>query len=311
MVVAQLMTDSSGKGRVMRVLVLGANGFVGRHLTNTLRKAGYRVAGGLRKPKQSEDIQIDYCKDNTKEVWLPRLANVDAVINAVGVLRDNINQPMKQILEQTPLALFSACQERGIKRIVQISALGIDKGIETPYFQTRRAPEAYLAGLPEPGRWLILRPSIIYGKDGASARLFKTQAVLPVHTLPDGGRQRLQPVHIDDICTAVIHWLVDPGAQNQIIDAVGLEATDLRGMLDSYRHQQGKSKALHVTIPSWLVGLFAQVGDLIPSSPLCSDTLTMLNAGNTGDASAFMKLLGRTPRSYRQFIGQGRDYESP
>jgi hypothetical protein len=82
-------------------------------------------------------------------------------------------------------------------------------------------------------------------------------------------------------------------------------------MLDSYRQQQQKSKALHITIPSWLIGLFAQVGDFYSASPLCSDTLTMLNAGNTGDAKLFTKLLGRSPRSYRQFIQPGSDNESP
>ena len=295
----------------MRILVLGATGFVGRHLTSTLRTAGHTVVRGVRKPSQSEDIKVDFCKDTTKEVWLPRLANVDVVINAVGVLRDTIKQPMKQILQQTPIALFSACQECGVKRIVQISALGIDNGIETPYFQNRRAPEAYLASFPETNRWLILRPSVIYGEDGVSAKLFLTQASLAIHPLPEGGRQCLQPVHIDDICSVVIRWLDDPDAQNQTVDAVGLEVTDLRGMLDSYRQQLRKSKALHITIPSWLIGLFAQAGDFIPTSPLCSDTLTMLNAGNTGNDEAFTKLLGRSPKSYRQFIQSGSDFESP
>jgi uncharacterized protein YbjT (DUF2867 family) len=286
----------------MRILVCGATGFVGRHLTSALQTAGHAVVRGVRKPSQSGDITIDFCKDTTKEAWLPRLVNVEVVINAVGVLRDNATQPMKLLLEQTPIALFSACQESGVKRIVQLSALGIDKGIETPYFQTRRAPEAFLNNLPENIHWLILRPSVIYGEDGASAKLFRFQAGLPIHTLLASGRQRLQPVHIDDICAAVNRWLADPDAHNQIIAAVGREATDMRGMLDSYRQQLQHSKALHISIPSWLVKRAAQMGDFFPASPLCSDTLTMLNAGNTGDAKAFTELLGRPPKSYQHFI---------
>jgi len=286
----------------MRILICGANGFVGRHLTNVLIGSGHDVLRGVRKPSQFSDIAVDFCKDITKEDWLPKLVNIDVVINAVGVLRDSAKQPMQQLHQLAPVALFAACRESGVKRIVQISALGIDKGIETAYFQTRRAAEAYLTSLPESIRWLILRPSLIYGEDGISAKLFRFQAGLPIHTLPGGGTQRLQPVHIDDICTAVNRWLADQDAHSQIVDAVGLEATDLRGMLDSYRCQLQHPKAMHINIPLSVVRLFAWLGDLCPASPMSSDTLTMLNAGNTGDAKAFTELLGQLPESYQQFI---------
>ena len=185
---------------------------------------------------------------------------------------------------------------------MQVSALGIDKGIETPYFQYRRAPEAFLNALPDDIRHLILRPSVIYGEDGASAKMFRLLAGLPIHTLAAGGTQRLQPVHIDDICEAVNRWLVDNDAQSQTVTCVGQDATDMRGMLDSYRRQLGRSEALHLSIPVFLIGLSARIGDFIPVSPLCSDTLTMLNAGNTGDSAGFNKLLGRQPKSYQAFI---------
>ena len=286
----------------MKILICGATGFVGRHFTTSLRAAGHTVIRGVRKPTQPDDIAVYFCKDITKEAWLPRLKDVDAVINAVGVLRDSTKQPMALLHEQTPIALFSACKEAEVKRIVQVSALGIDKGIETAYFQTRRAPEAYLKALPENLRWLILRPSVIYGEDGASAKMFRLQASLPFHTLAAGGKQKLQPVHIDDICEAVSRWLADPDALSQTVACVGLEATDMRGMLDSYRQQLHQANAFHISIPGFMVKLSAKLGDFIPASPLCSDTLKMLNAGNTGDSSDFAKLLGRLPRSYRQFI---------
>jgi uncharacterized protein YbjT (DUF2867 family) len=299
---AQLTSRSYFKENIMKILVCGASGFVGRHLTSALRAAGHTVVRGIRKPMQPDDITIDFCKDTTKEAWLPILVGIDVVVNAVGVLRDSANQPMKLLLEQTPLALFSACKQVGVKRIVQVSALGIDKGIETAYFQTRRAPEAFLNALPDNIRWLILRPSVIYGEDGVSAKMFRFQAGLPIQTLAAGGKQRLQPVHIDDICEAVNRWLADNDAQSQTVTCVGQEATDMRGMLDSYRQQLGHSNALHISISSFLVELSAKIGDFIPASPLCSDTLTMLNAGNTGDVTEFTELLGRLPKSYQTFI---------
>ncbi|CAG7856912.1 NADH dehydrogenase,E; NADH dehydrogenase [biofilm metagenome] len=286
----------------MKILICGATGFVGRHLTESLSQAGHTIVRGIRKPSQPGDIAVDFTKDTNKEVWLPRLSGVDVVINAVGVLRDSEKQPMRLLLEQTPLALFAACQEAGVKRIVQVSALGIDQGVETPYFKYRREPERYLNSLSEPMRCLILRPSVIYGEDGASAKLFRMQASLPVHFLPAGGKQKLQPVQIDDICEAVNRWLADDQAQSQTVSCVGREETDLHGMLDSYRYQLQHSGALHISIPSLFVSLSARFGDFIPVSPLCSDTLKMLSAGNVGDPARFAALLGRQPRSYRTFI---------
>lgn len=286
----------------MNILICGANGFVGRHLEKHLREAGHIIVRGVRRPTEPGDIAIDYCTDTTKEVWLPRLSNIEVVINAVGVLRDSVATPMQKLHAKTPAALFAACAETGVRLIIQLSALGIDAGINTLYFQTRQAAEASLHSLPRRIKWLILRPALIYGEDGASAQLFRLLARLPLHFLPMGGCQRLQPVHINDVCEAVKRWLSKPDPRNQIISAAGPEVTTLREMLDSYRAQMQYSRAWHFPVPAFLMRIAAQGGDFIPASPLCSDTLTMLVAGNTGEATDFTHLLGYVPRSYRTFI---------
>lgn len=286
----------------MRILICGASGFLGRHLVSGLRDAGHEVVRGVRIATQPGDIEIDYLKDTSPERWLPRLQDLDAVINAVGVLRDSTLQPMDKLQAKTPCALFSACAAANIPRVVHVSALGVESGLDTAYFRTRREAEACLMALPETTRWLNLRPSLIYGEDGASAKMFRLLARLPLHILPMGGHQAMQPVHIDDIVDAVRNWLDDAAAQNLCINAAGAEATTLRGMLDSYRNQLGYSPAVHVTTPACLIRLAARIGNHVPASPLCSDTLSMLEAGNTGSTNELAKLLGRQPESYRQFI---------
>lgn len=288
----------------MNILVCGASGFVGRHLVEGLRAAGHKCVRGVRRPSGPGDIPVDYLRDTTPEQWLPKLAGIDAVINAVGVLRDTKAQPMQQLLADAPSALFRACAQAGVQRIVNFSALGIDSDLQVPYFARRREAEAVLFASPPPLRWLNLRPSVIYGEDGASARMFRQLAKLPVHGLPMGGRQEMQPVHIDDVVAVVRNWLADESAQSMSVDAAGAEVVTMRGMLDSYRAQLGHRPALHVHVPGFIVRLGARVGDLVPASPLCSDTLTMLDAGNTGDNRAFAALLGRQPRGCSEFIAK-------
>ena len=288
----------------MNILVCGASGFVGRHLRAALSAAGHRCINGVRKPRGEGERQIDYLHDLTPQAWLPKLEGIDVVINAVGILRDSAQQPMSKILAAAPSALFQAAALAGVQRCVNFSALGVESDVQTPYFQHRRSTESVLCALPAEVRWLNLRPSVIYGEDGASARMFRLLASLPVHGLPMGGTQRMQPVHIDDVMEAVVRWLADPLATNQNVNAAGAHVASMREMLDSYRQQLGHGAALHIPIPGPLVKLAARLGDLIPASPLCSDTLTMLDAGNTGDNSGFSALLGRQPLSYKEFIAK-------
>ncbi|MEQ1555964.1 MAG: NAD-dependent epimerase/dehydratase family protein [Gallionella sp.] len=243
----------------MKILICGASGFVGRHLTEALRNNGHTVIRAVRAPSESDDIAVDFSCDTTADVWLPRLENIDVVINAVGVLRDSTKNPM--------------------------SALLADK-------------------LPTRIKTLCLRPSVIYGADGTSAKMFRAMAQLPLQVLPMGGVQGLQPVHIIDVCAAVNNWLEDVSAENLSVDVVGSEPTTMRGMLDSYRAQLGHSSALHIALPQALVKTIARLGDFVPSAPLCSDTYAMLAAGNTASAEGFRQLLGRDPKSFQQFIQQ-------
>ena len=286
----------------MKILLCGASGFVGRHLHQSLLAAGHTVIRAVRTPTTADDIAVDFRNDFDKFTWLPRIEGFDVVINAVGVLRDSKDNAMQRLHTDTPLALFAACAELGVSRIVHISALGVDSGIPVPYFTTRLAAEAGLRTLPSSVRTLCLRPSVIYGEDGESAKMFRQMAHLPVQVLPMGGVQTLQPVHIDDICAAIACWLADPEAQSELVAAVGAEATTMRNMLDSYRAQLGHSSAIHISMPKLLARIAAWTGDFIPAAPLCSDTYAMLEAGNTADSTGFVALLGRMPRAYTSFI---------
>ena len=70
---------------------------------------------------------------------------------------------------------------------MQISALGADRGM-TRYFLSKRAADDYLATLPL--EWTIVRPALVFGPGGSSARLFAKLAGLPLVPLPGRGEQR-------------------------------------------------------------------------------------------------------------------------
>ncbi|MGS0894810.1 SDR family oxidoreductase [Burkholderia stagnalis] len=284
----------------MNVLVCGANGFIGRALCARLEARGHRVLRGVRRAAGPRDIAIDFAKDVDPEAWRARLAGVDVAINAVGILGGRRGATLDAVHRAAPCALFAACRRAGVRRVIQISALGVERG-DTAYFASKHAADAYLQTLPLDFR--IVRPALVYGASGTSARFFRMLASLPVHVLPAGGRQLLRPVHVDDLAELVARLADAPAAGSPVVEVVGGDEVEYREMLRGYRAAMGFPPAACVTLPGGLIGAAAAVFGALPGALLTRDTWTMLRGGNTGDPAAAAAVLGRPPRGIRTFVG--------
>ncbi|KVU87357.1 SDR family oxidoreductase [Burkholderia ubonensis] len=287
----------------MNILVCGANGFIGRALCARLEAGGHRVVRGVHAGRGAAgpgEIAIDYARDVRPEHWRARLDGIDAVVNAVGMLTGRRGVTLDAVHRAAPCALFDACCGAGVRRIVQISALGVERG-DTAYFASKLAADAYLQTLPIDFR--IVRPALVYGATGASARYFRMLASLPVHVLPAGGRQLLRPVHVDDLAELVARLIERPAEGDRIVDVVGADEVEYREMLAIYRRAMGFPPAMRVSVPGALFAAAATLSGRMPGAMLTRDTWAMLRAGNTGELAASSAALGRPPRGLRAFIG--------
>lgn len=109
------------------VLILGASGFLGRHIAAALAAAGHEVIRGVRRPPAGDGaryVAVDYERDHEPADWLPRLERVDAVVNAAGILRERGRSTFEALHVRAPAALFRACAQARVRRVVQVSALG-------------------------------------------------------------------------------------------------------------------------------------------------------------------------------------------
>ncbi|KVP89247.1 NAD-dependent dehydratase [Burkholderia ubonensis] len=287
----------------MNILVCGANGFIGRALCARLEAGGHRVVRGVHAGRRAAgpgEIAIDYARDVRPEHWRARLDGIDAVVNAVGMLTGRRGVTLDAVHRAAPCALFDACCGAGVRRIVQISALGVERG-DTAYFASKLAADAYLQTLPIDFR--IVRPALVYGATGASARYFRMLASLPLHVLPAGGRQLLRPVHVDDLAELVARLIERPAEGERIVDVVGADEVEYREMLAIYRRAMGFPPAMRVSVPGALFAAAATLSGRMPGAMLTRDTWAMLRAGNTGELAASSAALGRPPRGLRAFIG--------
>lgn len=291
----------------MHILLTGSTGFIGHTLQAALERAGHSVHGGVsprRSTLQPGQVRMDFAHDTSAAAWLPRLVGIDAVVNAVGVLRDTRARPIEAVHRDTPIALFDACAQAGVRRVVQISALGI-AGSRTRYAQTKLATEAHLHQLAAQGRLrpVVLRPSVVFGQGGDSSALFMNLARLPLALFPGPVLDaRVQPVSVHDLAAAVVALLGPATEQTGTIECTGPEALTMGAFIASLRQQLGHRPATVLRLPQPLTTLSARLGDAVPQSPWCSETLAMLGSDNVGDPAAFEQLLGRKGVHYSQLV---------
>lgn len=289
----------------MVVLITGSSGFIGRHICSALESAGHEVVGTARGAGRvpatgGRCVAADFSSDFDVAQWQRRLDGVDAVINCVGILRERGRQTFDALHDRAPRALFEACATRGLRRVVQISALGADEHAFSRYHRSKkRADDALLAG---PLCAVVVQPALVFGPGGASARLFLALASLPLTPLPGGGAQRVQPIHIDDLAQAIVALLGPHIRQRGRVPLCGPQALSLCSMLAELRRAMGGGALHALPVPMVFVRAAAALGGRMPFGLLDSETLRMLEAGNTADASATRTLLGHDPRPVRAFV---------
>jgi uncharacterized protein YbjT (DUF2867 family) len=102
----------------MNILVTGAYGFIARQVVAGLLQAGHSVVCGVRKPEPNVfsslgTVVCDFAHDTQPEDWLPRLSDIDVVVNCAGILREGKDQTFDAVHRAAPSALFGACTRVG------------------------------------------------------------------------------------------------------------------------------------------------------------------------------------------------------
>ncbi|WP_402719838.1 SDR family oxidoreductase [Janthinobacterium rivuli] len=301
----------------MRILLTGASGFIGTHVSTALLAEGFQLACTTRrapphahggKEQRVRQIEADFARDTAKAAWLPRLDGIDVVINCVGIIAEHGAQTFAALHTQAPRALFAACAESEVQLVIQLSALGADAGAVSPYHLSKKAADDFLAGLPL--RAVIVQPSLVYGDDGGSARLFRMLASLPVYPRFGRAPQLVQPVHIDDLTDVIVALVRGAGAlggqKTRRVPVVGPQALPFTAYLAALRAAMGLGRLRVAPLPRLLLPPMLLLARLLGFAMPDRATLGMLDRGNAADAGLTRRLLGRAPRPVAQFISDAR-----
>jgi uncharacterized protein YbjT (DUF2867 family) len=290
------------------ILVTGGTGYVGSRLVQKLVEQGRPVrllvrdtAEGMRKfPTGVEFARGDVTEPET----LPAaMAGVETVIHLVAIIRERGGLTFEKVNYQGTVNVVDAEKEAGVRRHLQMSALGVLRDPNFPYHDTKYRAEQYVkaSGLD----WTIFRPSIIFGTGDQFFSTLAGLAKLPApFVLPDGGTAQFQPVWLWDVIDAFIAALDDPLTIGQTYELGGPEIMSYKEMVSVLMDVTGKHRPM-LPLPAALLKPAAFLFDkVLPKPPVTPEQLKMLRLDNSSKDSATATLIGRLPKSLRE----GLDY---
>ena len=290
-----------------RILILGGTGFVGRHICTRLSQAGWSAIVPSRSPAAARHLaglpRVDVVPaDVNDEATLIRLlAGADAVVNLVAILHGS-EAAFEQVHVELPKKLARACAAAGVRRLVQISALGAALDGPSMYQRSKARGEAVLhtqaaAGILD---LTVLRPSVIFGAQDKFLNVFaQLQRMFPLIPLA-GADTRFQPVWVEDVAAAVMRCLQDDATIGQTFEACGPEVFTLRDLVrlaGQYAGvNQGRGRAVFA-LPMPLARLQAWLMERLPGEPLMSgDNLDSMAVDNIASGKVpGLDALGITP----------------
>lgn len=268
------------------VCVLGGTGFVGRAIAAKLARAGYAIRIPTRNRQRArkllvlpglELIQADvHAPDQLSSV----IAGSDAVINLIGILNERGHDGSGFRYAHVELAekIVAACRKRGIRRLLQMSALkaNADRGA-SHYLTTKGQAEQVIekqAG--EKLNYTIFRPSVIFGAEDSFmnrfARILKMTPILPLTRLD----ARFAPVYVGDVAEAFVRAIDNSRSFGRTYELCGPDVYTLEELLRFLCRELGIRRMI-VNLPGPLGRLQAWVGEyLIPGKPFSRDNFRSL-----------------------------------
>ncbi len=286
------------------ILLLGATGFIGCDIArdlladgHTVRLSARNLGEGRRLFPDAPWVEIDLNQMTQAEDWAALLAGVDVVINASGLLQSGAGDSVARIQEAAIIAMAQGCAAAGVRRIIQISAAGID-GNASDFMTTKaRADAALLAGTVPT---VILRPGLVIGRNAyGGTQLVRMAAALPFALFPPLGAP-IRCIALSDVVAAVWRALAAENVPDGPVDLVGEDVHSLSAIITGHRSWLGYTPWRRTwTLPAILLWLARIKSDVLGwfgwRSPLRSNAVAALANGVEGDTAATARWLGRAP----------------
>jgi len=204
----------------IRIVVVGASGFVGKNLRKFLHELNLDVLAISRKNFRKHASEVKITSTNLLEPKLQsKLKNYDALIHLIGIGRQSSKSTFEEINLNLTKNVIKACKNAGIKKIIFISGLGVSRSNKSDYFVSKYKAEREIinSGLD----YTIFRASYIIGKTDYLTKALSKQMKKGVVIIPGSGKYRLQPISVVDVAKIILEAINEKKFSKKILDLVG------------------------------------------------------------------------------------------
>jgi nucleoside-diphosphate-sugar epimerase len=260
-----------------RVLVTGADGFVGRHLVRHLDRQGYQVIAASRGafPFDNSNVTAVKLPDISGSFdWQPLLAQCDAVVHLAGIAHKYADDSLyDRINHRATSVLARAISRGGGKHLVFVSSIAAQSGsyadhelteddFPTPHNAYGRSKFAAEQAIRASGiSFTILRPVVIYGEGekGNFAVVHKLSR-LPV-PLPFGALSaRRSVLSIENFNAAIEVALNNPRALRETFIVSDPEPVTVADLIARDRARMGRPPGLIPVPENWVKATLKATG---------------------------------------------------
>ena len=221
---------------VRTIAVTGALGFVASHLIPRLIASGTRVIAIVRPGRDATALERAGCEVRRADLARAEapaadFSSADGAVHLAGIAQ--------------AVWLAPALEAARVRRAVFVGSAGVYTRLPSPGADAKRAGEATLRASAL--AYTILRPSMIYGtpRDRNLIRLLRWLDRCPLVPVPARGRTPQQPVHVEDLCDAILAAFECDAALRQEYDVAGPAPLTLADLVRESARALGR--------PAWLV----------------------------------------------------------
>ncbi len=275
------------------ILLTGASGFVGEAILKKLRVRGLPVRALARKVPVGDTSGVEWFAGDVQDQGslIKAMQGVEKVMHLVGIIVPQGKNTFDAVHAGGTRHVVEAAKKAGVKKIVHMSALGTHAEAKSEYHKTKWKGEVFVryGGLP----YTIFRPSIIFGPGDNFLNMFAGMIrKMPVLPLVAGGRNRLQPVWVQDVAECFVRALDTRASDNKVYELGGPQDYSMRDLMQILMDLTGKRRPM-ISLPmGWMKLQAGLMEAVLPKPPITRDQLLMMQENNTCDNTPAQKDFG-------------------
>lgn len=272
----------------MKVFLSGGTGFVGGHVRRALLEKGHGVVLLVHKRVGSYEQGVEQFEGDITipPTFAAELRGCDAAINLVGIIREFPVRGVtyEKLHVEATKNMVDAAANAGIKRYVQMSALGTRANAVSGYHLSKFRAEEYVraSGLD----WTIFRPSIIFGPGDDFVNKFAGFIRrLPAVPVIGDGTYRLQPIAASDVARCFALALEMPETLGKTYEIGGPDRFTYNEIIDTIGVVLGRPDVNKARSPIAVMKIIVPLLQRLSFFPITMDQIRMLLEENICDGT--------------------------